>query len=159
MASSIFTITGEGFKKAFPNMVYGNALFIISIIIRSLIFNASRARSDLEDYLYLLAGLSMIFFLGLLVSIAPTLVGGALLALWLNKDKESMKTQTGLGTGAIIGFIGMAIVCAFIYPIDKPHGLPDPSFPINAGTAIVISTIAGARTGMQLAKNILKSRQ
>ena len=158
MSHSIFHTIGEGVKKAIPNMIYGNTLFIFSLLVRSFTTNSSITNIHLDGFLSLLAGLSIIFFLGILVAILPAAAGGALLSLWLYKDKKSTITQTGISMGAIIGFIGMAIVCAVIYPIDKPHNLPDPSFPINAGIAILISTLAGARTGKQLALDILKHK-
>ena len=140
-----------GIKKAIPNMIYGNTLFIISLIVRPLLFGASR------EYLFLVAALSIIFFVGILVAAAPTIISGALLALWLKKDKNVISTRDGVGRGGLIGAVAMGSVCALIYLIDQPHGLPNPSFPLNAGKAIIISTLAGTITGVQLTKDFLKS--
>ena len=99
-----------GIKKAIPNMIYGNTLFIISLIVRPLLFGASIVPANSREYLFLVAALSIIFFVGILVAAAPTIISGALFALWLKKDK-----------------------------------------------AIIISTLAGTITGVQLTKDFLKS--
>lgn len=159
MLISAFSTAGNGVKKAIPNMIYGNSLFIVILILRAVLSNPQVTSGDLDYYLYALVAVSILFFLGLFITILPSIIGGSLLSIWLTRDKHQVSTSTGIFRGAIIGFLGMAAVCALIYPFYRPHGLPDPSFPLNASIAIMIAAITGAITGLQLVRDLLKTSE
>jgi hypothetical protein len=156
-----FRVILNGIQQAFPNMIYGNTAFVlIAIFIYPLITSGFSFINDLfQNFFIFVLLLIIIFCLGALVAFCPTMIGGALLALWLHAGKSLVSTKIGIGKGAFLGAIGMTIMCAMMYQIDRPHGLPDPQFPRHAIISIAIATGAGARTGMQLAKDILTKSQ
>lgn len=161
------TFYAQGKRLGVKSALIGSVVFafvdLTSIYIKTYIIEQINTPDGIESTLFTVFWIIFAILFGIAVTYFPACFLGSFLARWLNNDygKQRLTKRIALVKGGLVGAVAVMMICIPIlliqYNFIRQSGHGDfLVFVYRTVEAIIIASLAGAWSGLQMEKILIK---